>query len=134
MIERFRLQTFQEGNESLTYKKYNDDNSFFCKEIQMGVESADKMNELLKTFNIEEKFEIEKQRLVFKYHDVKIFVDRVKELGDFIEFKVKVQDESKSEDALSKIARAKEALSISTEADAKEGYIVMTMRNHGLCE
>ena len=26
MIERFRLQTFQEGNDSLTYKKYNPDN------------------------------------------------------------------------------------------------------------
>jgi len=26
MIERFRLQTFKEGNDSLTYKKYNPDN------------------------------------------------------------------------------------------------------------
>ena len=26
LIEEFRLQTFEEGNDSLTYKKYNPDN------------------------------------------------------------------------------------------------------------
>ena len=43
MIERFRLQTFKEGNDSLTHKKYNPDNP----EIETWMSFKDETQELL---------------------------------------------------------------------------------------
>ena len=82
-----RIRTEANGKASFNYKHWYQtlESSSHCDEFETGVESADAVRKILGALQFEPVIKVDKLRRAFKYGDIEIAVDDVKDLGFYIE-------------------------------------------------
>ncbi len=68
-------------------------------ELSCGVPSIELAEKILKKLDFEEAFTIEKSRESYLYKDFTVCLDKVEQLGNFIEIEKLINDESKADEA-----------------------------------
>lgn len=91
------LRLRESSSDAITYKKYHyDENgkSKYCDEYETGIEKIDQLREILRVLDIKPIVIVEKTRRTWNYNDYEVAIDKVKDLGDFVEVEYKGSDES----------------------------------------
>lgn len=92
--ECLRLRILADRN-ILSYKKFipaSSSEPAHCIEHEIAIEDIDKIKLILNDLRIEEAFTLKKERIKFKKNNVEICLDKVKDLGYFIELEIINQD------------------------------------------
>jgi adenylate cyclase class 2 len=130
--EWLRLRESKKGF-SLNYKKWHNavDKTVVCDEFETKIEDIDALRKLFENLNFRELIIVEKNRDIWNYKGTEISIDKVKELGNFIEIEAKGN--------FSNIEEAKKHLyKILKELDAEvgeqdfEGYPYLLLKQKGL--
>lgn len=82
-----RIRTLNNRKTTLTLKQRGEE-KFYCKEIEFEVENSAKVHEFLEHLNLKKVIEFTKTRITTKYNNFNICLDRINELGDFIEIEI----------------------------------------------
>ncbi|MBI5906637.1 class IV adenylate cyclase [Candidatus Saccharibacteria bacterium] len=99
VIEWLRLRN-EGGKASVNYKHWHHDgpgNAAYCDEYESGVDDPRAIRQIFASLNFKQIVVVDKLRRTWHYQDYEIAVDRVKNLGDFVEIEHK--GKSTSEDA-----------------------------------
>lgn len=81
-----------DGKYLITYKKYHRNaagQSIYCDEYETPVESMDQLQKIFEVLNFKPVAIVDKLRKTWRFQDYEIAVDRVKDLGDFVEIEYK---------------------------------------------
>lgn len=85
------------GKYLITYKNFHRNTkgqSIYCDEYETTVESLDQMQKIFEVLNFKPAVVVDKLRKTWKFKDYEIAVDKVKDLGDFVEIEYKGSDSS----------------------------------------
>lgn len=89
--EWLRLRKTKNGN-TITYKNWHHDKdgkSYHCDEYETGFEEIEPMNKIFTILNFKTIAIVNKSRRIWKFKNYEISLDKVKELGSFIEIEYK---------------------------------------------
>lgn len=81
-----------EGKYSLNYKNWHvdqDGKSQYCDEYETAIESLDAAAKILRAMDFRLLTSVDKVRKTWNYKDYEVAVDKVKDLGDFVEVEYK---------------------------------------------
>ncbi|MDD5750708.1 MAG: class IV adenylate cyclase [Candidatus Pacebacteria bacterium] len=90
-VEWLRLRNSQ-GNFSLTYKNWHVDEqgkSQYCDEYETKLDDLEQMRKILIALNLKSLAVVDKTRRTYLYQDYEVAVDKVANLGDFVEIEWK---------------------------------------------
>jgi len=80
------------GKFSITYKNWHRDENkkaYHCDEFESGLESFEQVEKILNILDFKTVVGVEKNRSAYKYLDYEIAIDKVKNLGTFVEVEFK---------------------------------------------
>ena len=80
-----------DGNYSINYKNfhYQDGKTLYCDEFESPVEKIDQLQHIFSALHLKSICIVNKQREIFEYKEYEIALDRVANLGDFVEIEYK---------------------------------------------
>lgn len=127
------LSKTKEGNVTLRIRKTENKNILTMKK-QMGneldnieketeIEKPEEMAEIIKTLDFRETVRVSKERIKTKYNGTEICIDKVKDLGNFIE--VEKMTEKDSETTQEELFKFLESLGVKKEEQVFKGYDTM---------
>ncbi len=88
ILEWLRVRNSDNNKYSITYKKWHKDESGktnHCTEYEIKLDDNEKMKLLLKTLDFKSILIVEKVRKIWTFQNYEVALDKVKNLGDFIE-------------------------------------------------
>jgi len=133
-LEYFRLRD-TEGIAEVTYKHIHlsDDGQFlYADEHETEIKDAEQLLNILKVLNFEELITIDKNRKEYEYEGkLEIVLDRVKDLGNYIELETKVEFDN-LQSARKYIFSVVEKLGLSADDQCSDGYVLAMMKKKGL--
>jgi len=91
------LRLRESDSDAITYKKYHyDENgkSKYCDEYETDIKKVDQLRQILAALDIKPIVIVEKTRKNWDYKDYEVAIDKVTDLGDFVEVEYKGSDES----------------------------------------
>ncbi|AIF69745.1 adenylate cyclase [Palaeococcus pacificus DY20341] len=94
------------GEVILGYKEIKDERNEEFDEIEVKVEDFDKMRDILKRLGFEEDVWVKKHRYVYKLGRITFELNRVEELGDFLDIEVISDDIKKAKEIIWETAKA----------------------------
>ena len=116
------------GKYRLTYKgPKKDDETTSREEIEIGIESAREMIELLDELGFYEICEVKKIRKTYLLKDLIITLDNVGGLGEFIEVEGKASNDREFEEKKDEIFKLLKKLGLSTGAISQRSYLEMLL-------
>lgn len=125
--EALRIRA-QNGKYFLTYKGPKMDSvSKTRKEFQVGINDADIMGKILTSLGFFPVATVTKKRKSFRLGDFIIALDDVRNLGNFMEIEIAVNDSKKYEEKVELIFRFIEKLGISRESTIRSSYLEMVL-------
>ena len=84
------------GAYSITYKNWHHDKdgkSRYCDEYETKIDNLEQMKLIFKSLDLKQIATVDKQRAKFSHGEYEISIDRVKDLGDFVEIEYKGKKE-----------------------------------------
>lgn len=122
--EFFRVRLSDKGAEICYKHWYRDeatDRSLYADEYEVGIADGDKLIRILKVLGFQQTALIEKERSIWRYQDLEFALDKVKDLGAFVEveYKGKVIE---PERALAKMYEVLAQIGIKNWRRTKRGY------------
>ena len=122
------------GKYRLTYKgPKKDDVTTSRAEIEIGIESAREMIEILNELGFYEICEVKKLRKTYLLKDLIITLDNVSDLGEFIEVEGKASNDDEFEEKKDEIFKLLKKLGLSTGEISQRSYLEMLLdRKRGL--
>ena len=81
---------------SINYKNWHygkDNKSYYCDELETGIENIDKVRKILSALNFKSIVTVDKLRKTYTYKNYEVAIDSVKTLGDFVEIEYIGKDE-----------------------------------------
>jgi adenylate cyclase class 2 len=129
---RLKLRTSQEHDgkvkmELIWYERVDSTETRRSRYVRVGVESAEKMNQLLAEF-LPLRKTVKKQRAVYFYDNVRVHLDKVESLGDFIELEGVLPENATAQDQQQTQGRVNEliqTLKIRPEDRVATAYVDM---------
>ena len=116
------------GKYRLTYKgPKKDDVTTSRAEIEIGIESAREMIEILNELGFYEICEVKKLRKTYLLKDLIITLDNVSDLGEFIEVEGKASNDDEFEEKKDEIFKLLKKLGLSTEEISQRSYLEMLL-------
>lgn len=91
VVEWLRLRKTNKGS-SITYKHWyhnKDGKSNYCDEFETKVEDFASIQKIFGVLNLKKLSTVDKVRKIWRYKDYEISLDKIKNLGDFIEIEYK---------------------------------------------
>ncbi|MEA1909363.1 MAG: class IV adenylate cyclase [Euryarchaeota archaeon] len=117
-----------DGKYRLTYKgPKKDDETTSRTEIEIEIESAGEMIEILDELGFYEICKVKKLRKTYLLKDLIITLDNVDTLGDFIEVEGKASNDREFEEKKDEIFKLLKKLGLSTEAISQMSYLEMLL-------
>ena len=117
-----------DGKYRLTYKgPKKDDETTSRVEIEIGIESAREMIEILDELGFYEICEVKKLRKTYLLKDLIITLDNVADLGEFIEVEGKASNDREFEEKKDEIFKLLKKLGLSTEEISQRSYLEMLL-------
>ncbi|MEA1905345.1 MAG: class IV adenylate cyclase, partial [Euryarchaeota archaeon] len=117
-----------DGKYRLTYKgPKKDDETTSRDEIEIGIESAREMVEILDELGFYEICEVKKLRKTYLLKDLIITLDNVDDLGEFIEVEGKASNDREFEEKKDEIFKLLKKLGLSTDAISQRSYLEMLL-------
>ena len=133
-LEYFRLRD-TEGIAELTYKHIhlsNEGKFLYADEYETKIKDAEQLLNILKVLDFEEFITIDKHRKEYEYEGkLEIVLDRVKDLGNYIELEAKVEFDN-LQSAREYIFSVVEKLGLSADDQCSDGYVLAMMKKKGL--
>ena len=129
--EALRLRTYEDlaagtSKTAVTYKgPKTDSRSNTRTEFETGVEDFTTMHSLLTSLGYVPMFTVSKTRAELSKDGVTLCLDRVKNLGDFIELEALTEDENKKEETVEKLLGLLDSLNVSRENLTRKSYLKM---------
>lgn len=124
--EALRIRTTKQDNESnvfITYKGPKiDKNSKTRKEIEMGIEDAQKCSEIFEAIGFKKVRVVRKDRQYFNYENFEITLDDIEGLDPYMEIEIALEDGSDYNDAQDSIFELFEKLGI-TDGFERTSYL-----------
>lgn len=125
--EALRIRV-QDGKSSLTYKGPKMDRvSKTRKEFQVGINDADGMGKILTSLGFFPVATVAKKRKNYRLGDFFISIDKVQNLGNFMEIEVQTEDSRKYQEKVESIFKLAEKLGITKEATIRQSYLEMLL-------
>ncbi len=94
-------------------------------EIEVEVEDFEKILKILKELGFRFFAKVSKVRRLYVFNDVKITIDRVEGLGDFVEIELESDDLEKAKERVFEIARM-----LGLKGVIRESYLELLRKNH----
>ena len=117
------------GKYRLTYKgPKKDEETTSRTEIEIGIESAGEMIEILDELGFYEVSTVKKLRKTYLLKDLIITLDNVADLGEFIEVEGKASNDREFEEKKGEIFKLLKKLGLSTEEISQRSYLEMLLR------
>jgi len=91
------LRLRQSGSDSITYKQYHYDKngqSEYCDEYETNVEKIDQLRKIFTVLDIKPIAVVEKTRRLWDFNGYEVAIDKVTDLGDFVEVEYKGDNET----------------------------------------
>ena len=122
------LRIRKQGDKAyLTYKgKKMDTKSKTRKEVEVEVNSAEKMEDLLLSLGFRKTLEVSKTREIYHIGDAEVSIDKVDGLGDFVELETRVEVESEAPEKVEGLIRQLRDLGVDGEL-IQESYLEMLL-------
>ncbi len=118
----------QDKKYFLTYKGPRMDSvSKTRKEYEVEVNDADILGNILSSMNFSPVATIVKKRKKYRLGEFIISLDKVRELGDFIEVEVSLQDSKSHEEKVESIFRLFEKLGLGRDESIRKSYLEMML-------
>ncbi len=125
--EALRIRV-QDGKSFLTYKGPKMDSvSKTRKELQVEINDADGMGEILTSLGFFPVATVAKKRKNYRLSDFFISIDTVQNLGNFMEIEVQAEDSRKYQEKVESIFKFIEKLGITKEATIRQSYLEMLL-------
>lgn len=121
--------------KTINYKNWgnhNGNNKITCKEIEVGIDDYNGMIEILKALDFKEIIVVEKTRNSFEFNDIIISIDRIENLGDFIELEFKTNLFDNEDDSMNYIMNTVKDLNIEVGEQICAGYPQLIMEKKNL--
>lgn len=99
-----------------------------CKEIEVGVDDYKGIKEILKSLDFTEIIVVDKTRTSFLYKDIIFSIDKIKDLGNFIELEYKNNIFEDEDESLKYILSILNELNISVGEQIFAGYPQLIMK------
>ncbi len=116
------------GKYRLTYKgPKKDDETTSRDEIEIGIESASEMIEILDELGFYEIGEVKKLRKTYHLEDLIITLDNVDALGEFMEVEGKASNDQEFEGKKDEIFKLLKKLGLSTDEISQRSYLEMLL-------
>jgi adenylate cyclase class 2 len=116
------------GKYRLTYKgPKKDDETTSREEIEIGIESAREMIEILDELGFYEICKVKKLRKTYLLKDLIITLDNVDALGEFIEVEGKASNDREFKERKDEIFKLLKKLGLSTDAISQRSYLEMLL-------
>jgi adenylate cyclase class 2 len=116
------------GKYRLTYKgPKKDDETTSRDEIEIGIESASEMIEILDELGFYEIREVKKLRKTYHLEDLIITLDNVDALGEFMEVEGKASNDQEFEGKKDEIFKLLKKLGLSTDEISQRSYLEMLL-------
>lgn len=93
------------GESILGYKEIRDERNEEFDEIEVKVDDFDKTREILKRLGFKEEVWVKKHRYIYKLDNVTFELNKVEELGDFLDIEVMSDNIEKAKEKIWEIAR-----------------------------
>ena len=117
-----------DGKYRLTYKgPKKDDETTSREEIEIGIESAREMIEILDELGFYEICKVKKLRKTYLLKDLIITLDNVDALGEFIEVEGKASNDREFKERKDEIFKLLKKLGLSTDAISQRSYLEMLL-------
>ena len=133
----FEWLSIRERNKKviLNYKHWypeNEEKSTHCDEYEVELSNYENMNKIFQSINIKSLCKVAKKREVYNYNnEFEIALDKVDELGYFVEIEVKKDFES-IETANQKLLEFAEQMGVDTANRNYRGYPFLLLKKKGL--
>ncbi len=91
------LRIRESGKNSINYKYWHfekDGKSHYCDEYETAVENPDQIRKIFKAIDIKPIVIVEKTRKIWDYQDYEVAIDKITDLGDFVEVEYKGSDKA----------------------------------------
>ena len=127
-----KYKDMETGQEEafMTYKGPKlDEVSMTRQEVEIQIDNADTGKEFLEALGYELIAPVVKNRQYYKKDEMTACLDRVENLGDYLELEIVVAKEPQREDALKKVVDVVNALGYNEEAIIKTSYLSMLQKN-----
>ena len=129
-IRSIRNLSTGEGSSVVTFKGAKTDNrSMTRKELETEVEDPQIAREILESIGFTPVPVVEKERQHFHKQGITACVDRVKNLGDYLELEKIVSTEAEKAEALQELEEVLQSLDYSMEDTIRTSYLGMLMKN-----
>ncbi len=123
----FRVRS-SDGDFRITYKWCKkDEDTTSREEIEIGIESADKMITILESIGFVKLCEIKKKRKVYQLDDLKVSLDEVEGLGSFVEVEGMADSEEEYRAKKVEIFKLLDRLGISSSDIIRRTYMEMAL-------
>lgn len=126
------LRIGERGNKTiLNYKNWYD---YYCDEYEVEVDDINNLQKIFKQLNLEELIKVDKKRKTYTYKNkYEIDLDKVKELGYFIEIEIKKYNKELEEEYKELIELAKN-LNLNLNNQTKKGYSHILLENKEIAD
>lgn len=123
----FRVRD-SDGNYRVTYKgRKKDEETTSRDEIEIAIESAEKMIKILENMGFVRLCEINKKRKVYLLAGLKISLDEVEGLGSFMEMEGMANSEKEYKEKKGEIFKLLDNLGVSSEDISQRSYMEMAL-------
>lgn len=129
--EALRLRTYEDlkkgtSTAAITYKgPKTDSRSNTREEYETEIADSDVMKKLLTSLGYSPVFTVSKDRTELAGDGVTLCLDRVDNLGDFLELEALTEDENKKEETVEKLLGLLDAMKISRDNLTRKSYLEM---------
>ena len=136
-------RNFEETDEALRIRKSNNESFITYKgpkigtamktreEIEFKVEDADKVKEALEKLGFIPVAHVKKHRISFEYDEYKVSLDRVNQLGTFLEIECEAESEREIKEKEAKIKKfLSEKLGIKEYKSIRKSYLEMLLEKN----
>lgn len=130
-VEEWLRLRIEDGEESITYKNwyYNEEGkSTHCDEYETEVEDIGQLEKIFEVLDFKKIVEVDKYRTSYRYKDYEISIDKVAQLGNFVEVEHKGDDGEDPEEVISEMVEFLKDLRLGKINRNFVGYAYMMLR------
>lgn len=121
---------------TINYKNWNNNNNnnnkITCKELEVALDDYNGMEQILEALDFKKIICVNKVRNTWEYKNIKISVDEIKDLGNFIELEFKTNIYNNEEESMKFLESVINELNIEVGTQIHKGYPQLLMEQNNI--